>query len=206
MNDATFPCFLDIEASSFGERSWPVAVAWSDPAGAITRLLVNPSGVAGWDDWEPAAEAVHGLSREHLERNGWPPDYVAERLENDLAGRTVYTDAPDYDGRWLATLFSTLDREVPVQLEHVDEALLTQLRRRDEAVWQVLVRIESLKDEIAGVRVGRHDAGFDVGWLLALWRRALGEPVKMLHGVGPLPARTLSGSFVRPASLRDSER
>lgn len=197
MDTADFPCFLDVEATGFGPESYPIEIAWSDASGAINRHLIDPTPIASWTAWDASAERVHGIERDRLVRNGWAPDFVAERITEDLGGRTVYTDAPDYDARWLGRLFAALGRVTPCTLEHIDELLITRLRRDGQPIWQVVQRIDALKREVATVSGGKHSAGYDVGYLIQLWRHANGEAVKMNHGVGPLPLTTTTGTFTR---------
>jgi hypothetical protein len=197
METGGYPCFLDVEASGFGPGSYPIEVAWSDPVGEIRRYLINPAPIAAWTHWDAGAERVHGIDRERLVRNGWIPDYVATRIEEDLGARTVYTDAPDFDAFWLRRLFEAVGRRLPCQVEHVDELLLAEVRRPDEMAWQAMLRIEALKRQVAAVSAGKHSAGYDVGYLLQLWRAATGHAVKMNHGIGPLPTTTETGTFVR---------
>ena len=197
MDPDGFPCFLDVEATGFGPDSYPIEIAWSDEAGEIHRCLIDPTPVPGWTDWSTDAEKVHGIDRERLKRNGWPPDYVASLLTQDLTGKTVYTDAPDYDSRWVTRLFAAIGQPLPFRFDHIDELLLSILRSPDGPVWQAMVRIDHLKREVAAVSTGKHSAGYDVGYLLQLWRRANGDAVKMNHGVGPLPDMSATGTFLR---------
>lgn len=209
MAPGEFPCFLDVEATGFGPESYPIEIAWSDASGAINRCLIDPTLIPAWTAWDAAAERVHGIERERLVRNGWAPDFVAERITEDLGGRTVYTDAPDYDARWLSTLFNALGRQTPCRLEHIDELLITRLRHDNQPIWQVVQRIAALKREVAEVSAGKHSAGYDVGYLIQLWRHANGEAVKMNHGVGPLPLTTATGTFARlklPGASSASDR
>lgn len=204
MGNVGFPCFLDVEATGFGPHSYPIEIAWSDEAGEIHRCLIDPTPVPAWTDWSSDAEQVHGIDRERLQRNGWPPEYVATRLTEELGGKTIYTDAPDYDARWVGRLFDAIGQPLPFRFDHVDELLLTIMRNPDDAVWQAMVRIDDLKREVAAVSTGKHSAGYDVGYLLQLWRRANGSAVKMNHGIGPLPETTATGTFarVKPISER----
>jgi len=204
MDAAGFPCFLDVEATGFGQDSYPIEIAWSDEVGEIHRCLIDPTPIPAWSFWDAEAERVHGIDRDRLTRNGWAPDYVATRLTEALGGKTVYTDAPDYDARWVGVLFQALGQQVPFHFEHIDELLLSILRKPDDAVWQAMVRIDQLKREVAAVSSGKHSAGYDVGYLLHLWRRANGGAVKMNHGIGPLPETTVTGTFarVKPISER----
>lgn len=188
---------MDIEASGFGPQSYPIEIAWSNEDGDIQRYLINPSTIPEWTHWNPASEQIHGIERQRLERNGWNPAYVANRLYEDLQGKIVYTDAPVFDQQWVEQLFTALHQPPPFQCQHIDELLLTTLRKPHDAVWEVMLRIEALKNDLAEVRTGKHAAGYDVGYLLQLWRHAHGDAVKMNHGIGPLPQTTSTGTFKR---------
>ncbi len=192
------PRFLDCEASSFRKESYPISVAWNDTEGTIHRCLIDPTPIPAWTDWADTAQSAHGIDRERLVRNGWHPDFVAERLTADLAGQVVYSDAPDYDVRWLRRLFADTGRgEPPFALLHVDDLLLPLLKRPYEMAWQAQNRIDALKTRVKASMTGAHDAGYDVGYLIQLHRAAQGLPVKMNHGIGPLPPTTATGTFVR---------
>ena len=197
MDADLYPCFLDVEASGFGDTSYPIEIAWSNEVGDIQRYLINPASVANWVSWNPDSEKIHGIDRPRLERNGWDPEFVATRLTEDLHGKTVYTDAPEFDAAWVAQLFTAVKQPKPFRCEHIDELLLAMLRKPEDAIWQVMLRIEHIKNELANIRSGAHSAGYDVGYLLQLWRKAHGDAVKMNHGIGPLPLTTATGTFSR---------
>jgi hypothetical protein len=197
MGNTGYPCFLDVEATGFGPNSYPIEIAWNDEHGEIHRCLIDPTSVPSWTEWGVEAERVHGIDRERLLRNGWPPEYVANRLVEDLRGKTIYTDAPDYDARWVGKLFSAIGQPLPFHFEHSDELFLSVVCSPNDFVWQAMVEIDKLKREVAAVSSGKHSAGYDVGYLLQLWRRANGSAVKMNHGIGPLPDTTFTGTFMR---------
>jgi hypothetical protein len=190
-----YPCFIDVEASGFGAGSWPVSVAWCDHRGDIGVRLLRPDPT--WTHWDAEAESVHGLSRRRLDAEGRDPAEVAAGLEADLRDGVAYSDAPDFDARWLAALYRVLGRPMPFRIEHADDVLVQALHRPHEMQWQTQARLERAKDELRATARHRHDAGFDVGFLVALWRRAQGETVKMNHGIGPVPEVTATGSFRR---------
>jgi len=193
-----YPCFIDIEASGFGPDSWPVSVAWSDSDGEISKLLIRPE--PSWTHWDTHAELVHGLDRERLMRNGHPVADVAARLSEKLGGGLAFSDAPDFDGGWLQTLFSAVGKPVPFRLDHADDLLVGAMLWPNELMWQAQARLDRVKEELHRTTSGRHDAGYDVGFLVALWRKAMGETVKMNHGIGPVPEVTATGSFKRATS------
>ena len=94
--------FLDFEASSLGKYGYPIEVAWVFASGEEESHLIRPD--ASWIDWDPKAEAVHGISREQLRAEGMPLDHVAQRMISVLTGYTLYATAPSWDGKWLSKL------------------------------------------------------------------------------------------------------
>lgn len=96
--------FLDCEASSLHHDSHPIEVGWCGEDGVGEAHLIRPA--PGWDDWSPASQALHGLSREHLREHGRPHDEVAARVLEVLGapGVGVVSDAPEHDRRWLGEL------------------------------------------------------------------------------------------------------
>jgi hypothetical protein len=94
--------FLDFEASSLGKKSYPIEVGWVDENGEGQACLIRPA--SSWHDWDPAAEAVHGISRDHLLSDGESHEVVCARLIALWPGNTVYASAPSWDGHWLSML------------------------------------------------------------------------------------------------------
>ena len=122
------PVFLDFEASSLASASYPIEVAWSLPDGVIESHLISPAGIERWTDWSTQAERLHGISRAQLLAEGKAPAWICRRLNEQLAGQTVYTDAPDYDRAWLDELFSACWGGVPsFTLASADELLVGML-------------------------------------------------------------------------------
>ncbi|HOP19096.1 MAG TPA: hypothetical protein PLV61_08600 [Parvularculaceae bacterium] len=97
--------FIDLEASGLGSKSWPVEVGFAFIEGAPQSTLIRPD--ATWSDeaWDKGAEALHGLTRAELDRDGQNIRDVCRSLNKSLAGAEVYSDAPDWDGFWLFRLF-----------------------------------------------------------------------------------------------------
>ena len=97
--------FLDIEASGLHPGSFPIEVAWVLEDGVGEAHLIRPE--PEWRLWDSNAEAMHGLSRDILAREGRPAAEVALRAAAALRGRHVYSDAVGSDGSWLDQLLDT---------------------------------------------------------------------------------------------------
>jgi hypothetical protein len=99
--------FLDFEASSLSKHSYPIEVAWVFEDGRSEAYLIRPA--PGWDDWDPASEAIHHISRPQLEAEGAPHDEVARTMVANLAGHDLLASAPSWDGKWLSALLRAAD-------------------------------------------------------------------------------------------------
>jgi hypothetical protein len=94
--------FLDFEASSLSDDSYPIEVGWVFEDGLSETHLIRPA--AAWTDWDEAAEAIHGISRERLAAEGEPHEAVARRILEALSEHEVFVTAPSWDGKWLSVL------------------------------------------------------------------------------------------------------
>ena len=104
------PVFYDCEASDLD--GYPIEIGWASVDQGSRRLiseahLIRPP--PAWPvklSWTRAAEKMHGILFEGLLRDGRPVAEIALRMNQVLAGRTLYSD--DYhDERWLRRLFET---------------------------------------------------------------------------------------------------
>lgn len=179
------PTFLDFEASSLSRNSsYPIEVAWNDENGSIESHLISPASIRDWTDWDPDSEKVHGIPRDELIRAGKPPQEVCLRMNEQLAGKTVYCDAPRYDGMWLARLFSVGDGVLPTfELAGIDDLLVERLSPQiaSRAYW--LTEIWNMKVEARTRLPRQHRAAWDVEYLMEVWkiadqRRRSEEPLK----------------------------
>jgi len=163
---AALPCVLDIEASGFGRRSYPIEVGYVLPDGRAACMLVRPP--SDWTHWDEAAERVHGITRSVLASHGRAPLDVALTLNRDLAGLTVYCDGWAHDYSWLGALFEEAGLAPTFKLESVgallDEAALSRL---DQA----------RRDAVAEMGLSRHRASNDARAL----QRALGRVATPAH-------------------------
>jgi hypothetical protein len=113
--------FLDFEASSLGRDSYPIEVGWAGEDGRDETHLIRPA--PDWTDWDPRAEAVHGLSRAQLLAQGEPHEAVARRTLEALASHDVFVSAPSWDGKWMSVLLrgAGLPRHA-LRLKNADDA------------------------------------------------------------------------------------
>jgi len=167
--------FLDFEASSLGDDSYPIEIGWAAEDGSSEAHLIKPA--PSWTDWDPAAEAVHGLTREQLRGEGEFHDEVAGRALEVLGGHDLFASAPSWDGKWMSVLLRAagLPRHA-LRLRDSDEA-------HREAFREILygrVPGDDLENIAAGmlkmarrrVEVGppRHRALADALTELEVWR------------------------------------
>jgi hypothetical protein len=119
--------FLDFEASSLAKRSYPIEVAWVFEDGRAESHLIRPA--PDWTDWDPQAEAIHGIARAVLERDGVPHDEVARRMVAELSDHDLRASAPSWDGKWLSALLRASGlRRHSLRLADSDAAILDAAR------------------------------------------------------------------------------
>lgn len=105
------PIFIDFEASSLSSQSWPieVGVAWLEANRVIVESkLIKPDPSWPENDWNPESEAVHGILRTDLDEAERAED-VAHWLRAITIGRTLASDAPNFDQRWFDKLMTTIE-------------------------------------------------------------------------------------------------
>jgi hypothetical protein len=130
------PAILDIEASGFGRGSYPIEVGFVAVDGALFCGLVTPE--PDWLHWDPSAEALHGISRELLGRHGRPVRWMAEQLNQRLAGQTVYCDGWGQDYPWLARLYDAAGMRQNFRLDDLRRLLDEQEAQRWRGVTEVV--------------------------------------------------------------------
>lgn len=158
----SLPALIDVEASGFGKGSYPIEVGFVDSAGGLFCALVQPQ--ADWTHWDESAAALHGIAREALSSHGKPAGWVAEQLNQRLAGQTVYCDGWAHDYSWLARLFDAANASPAFKLEDLRKLLSEEQAAR----WHTVV--EQVRAELS---IGRHRASSDAKVLqIALQRVA----------------------------------
>ncbi len=98
------PYILDVEASGFGSRSYPIEVGLALELDSRYCSLIIPA--PDWTHWDQAAQKLHHITRENLQRHGKPLTRVAKDLNRMLSGATVYTDGWSVDKPWITRLFT----------------------------------------------------------------------------------------------------
>lgn len=161
------PAILDIEASGFGLGSYPVEIGFILADRQTWCSLVRPE--PDWQHWDPNAAAVHGITREQLDRHGRNVHEVCDMLNTRLHGLTVYTDAWAHDYTWLNRLYEAAERSPTFKLDNL-RALLDDA---EAARWHEVKRRVAAT---AGLQ--RHRASADARLLQETWLRLR----------GPLPA------------------
>lgn len=114
---ASLPAVIDMEASGFGQGSYPIEVGYVLPDASSFCTLIRPQ--PDWTYWDDAAERVHGISRLGAQCHGRSVASVAQLLNQHLAGMTVYCDGWAHDYTWLHILFEAADERPRFRLEHV---------------------------------------------------------------------------------------
>ena len=167
------PTFIDFEASSLRSASYPIEVAWNDPTGIIEAHLISPAGIERWTDWSVEAEQLHGISRSTLLTDGKPPSWICRRMNHQLAGIVVYSDDPEYDQMWLATLFAVSVCGGPAFMVHnADDLLVSIVGPHIGGRVQGLPQMEAMKQAARRQIPGQHRAAWDVQYLIMLYTMA----------------------------------
>lgn len=122
-------CFVDFEASGLAKGSWPIEVgacvldtATGDLRTWSAIIRTDP----GWDPelWSAESEAVHGISRVQIAREGRPAAEIARRLAEEMgAADACLSDAPAYDAAWLLRLLEAGGERGRPELISFEEAV-----------------------------------------------------------------------------------
>jgi hypothetical protein len=146
------PVFYDFEAS--GLDGYPIEVGWAFVDGQ-KRIVSDGSLILPdprWNvaaKWDEAAEQIHGISLKHLMEKGVPALQVAQRLNQALAGLSLYSDSL-FDQKWMGQLFEAADLAPSFALEDMLAPLLIEKLRAELGLTE---------DDVAGLyRVGDHKA------------------------------------------------
>lgn len=98
------PFIIDVEASGFGQSSYPIEVGLALGHNEKYCSLIAPP--ADWTHWDKKAEAIHRITRNILIHHGKSIRKVAEELNAILGQAIVYSDGWTVDKPWISKLFS----------------------------------------------------------------------------------------------------
>jgi len=125
---AGVPAILDIEASGFGRDSYPIEVGYVLVDGSSFCSLIRPA--RHWTHWDSAAEQVHHIRRETLLVHGRPVPEVAQWLNDQLHGLTLYSDGWAHDYPWLGALYEEAGLVPSFRLDNL-RSMLSENEARD---------------------------------------------------------------------------
>ena len=172
--DLSLLAVIDFEGSCFPSdgRSFPVEVAACRVGSGETReWLIRPHpSWAEWT-WTTSAEAVHGISRELLDREGRPADQVLAELCAFVEGLKVVSDS-EADQHWLGVLAEAGCGVATFRIEssaHLLKLLGVEGQTQDDARWREADRLA--RDRIPGDHRAGPDArrGAEIIRLVAGW-------------------------------------
>ena len=167
-----WPCIIDLEASSLGDDSYPIEVAWLESDGSIVSHLIQPHW--SWTDWSAKSAALHGITRENIKAHGMEPRQLCGLLADAWAGRMVLSDAPDWDGHWLKRLWQAGGQgDPPWKIADLDGWLENQLFERIDQASHRKAWLKSAMEQANISSPPSHRAAVDVANLIAYCRIAL---------------------------------
>lgn len=115
------PAIMDIEASGFGQGSFPIEIGVAAETGDIYSWLIKPQ--SNWTHWQEQAQALHGISREQLAEQGSEAVAIVDELNELFEGQVLYSDGWGFDSGWLSLLFYVAGRNMLFRLETLPKIL-----------------------------------------------------------------------------------
>ena len=156
---------LDFEASSLSEASWPIEIglSWLEHGEVRTwSSLIHPASCWPIDDWSPQSASVHGISLSVLE-NAPLATEVAETFFEVLENRSLVSDAPELETRWLDRLLRAAGRSENLSVEDFDGASFAMFDG-----YALDLVYETIERRPAPHRAGPDTARLARGWLRAI--------------------------------------
>lgn len=103
---------IDAEASGLDvSSSYPIELAWVSLIGDNDTFLINPNSTDGWTHWDEVAETIHRIPRSECVSKGISVTDAATRLNSQLSGCIVLSDAVGFDSMWVNRLFDAASIE-----------------------------------------------------------------------------------------------
>lgn len=158
--------FLDFEASGLEAGSWPIQIGIArvqdDDTVSIHEELIRPHPTWPEKLWSPVSAQVHGIPRSALDAAA-EAHQVATRVIDLLAGRTLVSDAPEFDERWLHMLTATVDPSLSLVVEDFDSVLAASCGM--DGIRRAYAKLDELP--------APHQAGADAARLAHAWLSAV---------------------------------
>ncbi len=153
---------IDIEASGFGNDSYPIEFAWGNSRLGIDSFLINPASLVDWTHWSVEAEQVHHIARHTLLTEGIDPTQAWTQISELFAVYRVYSDNPPYDAGWLRA-FSCLGVNTSLIQVHDTGDII---RRHLDDQQNDCDSVEHIYRQAAQISPPTHRAASDVAFLL----------------------------------------
>lgn len=83
--------------------------------------LIKP--LTQWQHWDASAEAIHGISRDHLDKFGMAAIKVCHALNQFLGNETVYSDGWVVDYPWLVKLYAATGMRMSFKVSALEYVL-----------------------------------------------------------------------------------
>jgi DNA polymerase III epsilon subunit-like protein len=164
------PVFFDCEASSLDGYIIEIGWAFVDKDGeniVSAAHLIRPA--FDWkikDAWSAKSERLHGISLAHLREHGRRVEEIARIMNEELAGRELFSDASPYDERWLLQVFDAAGVEPAFIIRRTEARILLEQAAADRKFD--LTRLNQAREEAERNRLHRADA--DALIWAELWR------------------------------------
>ncbi len=138
---------IDFEASSLID-GYPVSVGIASSDGRLSYAVIKPH--PEWDmgyRWDPNSEAIHGLSREHLNKHGHEAAAVVVGMKNLFGDDVAFmSDAPGHDKNWLDELISVSGiTYAPRMFRATPEMWMTTLFDENRVETEAILKINALR-------------------------------------------------------------
>lgn len=157
------PAIIDLEASGFGRGSYPIEVGVALADATVHSYLIKPA--PHWEHWDKEAEAIHGISREMLQKEGHSAREVAIALNELLRGQTLYSDAWSFDSSWVGRLYDEAEIVQRFRMDTINKLL----NEEQMMAWDVMK-----KQVISDLGMDMHRAANDVKVLQETYKRIKG--------------------------------
>lgn len=161
--------FVDVEASGLHDASFPIEVAWGGDDLAVESFLIRDEAwLADPARWDPAAERLHGISKDTLLAEGRCPAEVAARMNATVGARVLLSTNAHHDARWLTTLFRRAGVTAAFAMAYPEDAFFDAARGDADVVRRAGLLATRTAPH-------RHRAAADVRHLIekARWCRSL---------------------------------